>query len=175
MQLCLIIKLVVKAMNKVKKCLQQPMFWFIFTLVLYVLGFILMKSPDAAQLKEAGLAEREEYIVTNQDGEESMAESLLDINGLGKVLTYKDIYLFSIPLFFASLFLGCIIFNGGEISTSRMDMKHAIFANCILGILLIWLTSKANIPSTVLFWLGIFTTGIGVFLDINATANEPAD
>lgn len=154
-------------MKKVKKYPLSPVFWLVLTLVLYITGFFLIKSPDVGILKKAGLAEQEEYIVTNQDGEEYFAESLIDVKGLGKVLTYQEIYLFSIPLFFASMFLGCIIFNGGEISTTRMSIRHAIFANCILGLLLIWVTSKANIPSTVLFWLGIFTAGISLLFEHN--------
>ena len=152
-------------MNVVKKYIQSPVFWLILTLVLYFVGFFLIKSPDTRILKEAGLAEQEEYVVTDQDGEEYFTESLIDVKGLGKVLTYHEIYLSSIPLFFVSMFLGCIIFNGGEISTTRMSIRHAIFANCILGLLLIWVTSKANIPSTVLFWLGIFTAGISLLFE----------
>ena len=152
-------------MNVVKKYIQSPVFWLILTLVLYFVGFFLIKSPDTRILKDAGLAEQEEYVVTDQDGEEYFTESLIDVKGLGKVLTYHEIYLSSIPLFFVSMFLGCIIFNGGEISTTRMSIRHAIFANCILGLLLIWVTSKANIPSTILFWLGIFTAGISLMFE----------
>lgn len=152
-------------MSVVKKYIQSPVFWLILTLLLYFVGFFLIKSPDTRILKEAGLAEQEEYVVTDQDGEEYFTESLIDIKGLGKVLTYHEIYLSSIPLFFVSMFLGCIIFNGGEISTTRMSIRHAIFANCILGLLLIWVTSKANIPSTILFWLGIFTAGISLMFE----------
>lgn len=152
-------------MSVVKKYIQSPVFWLVLTFVVYLVGFILMKSPDVSQLRKSGLGERDEYFVTNADGEEYISESLLRIDGVGKVLTYKDVYLFSIPLFFASMFLGCIIFNGGEISTTRMSIRHAIFANCILGLLLIWVTSKANIPSTVLFWLGIFTAGISLLFE----------
>lgn len=157
-------------MSIIKKCFHSSLFWLFLTLVLYFTGAFLIKSPDTGILKDAGLAEQEEYIVADQDGEEYFTESLIDVKGLGKVLTYKEIYLFSIPLFFASMFLGCIIFNGGEISTSRMDIKHAIFANCILGMLLIWVTSKENILPTVLFWLGIFAAGIGLTFD----KKEPA-
>ena len=152
-------------MNTIKKCLSTAIFWLVLMLVLYFTGFFLIKSPDVRILKDAGLAEQEEYIVTDQDGEEYFEESLIDIKGLGKVLTYQEIYLFSIPLFFASMFLGCIIFNGGEISTSKMDIKHAIFANCVLGLLLIWVTTKENILPTILFWLGIFTAGISLMFE----------
>lgn len=149
-------------MSVVKKYIQSPVSWLVLTFVVYLVGFILMKSPDVSQLRKSGLGERDEYFVTNADGEEYISESLIRIDGVGKVLTYKDVYLFSIPLFFASMFLGCIIFNGGEISTSKMDIKHAIFANCVLGLLLIWVTTKENILPTILFWLGIFTAGISI-------------
>lgn len=152
-------------MSVIKKYLQSPMFWLILTFVIYVLGVILLKSPDVSQLREYGLGERDSYFVTNADGEEYISESLIRIDGVGKVLTYKDVYLFSIPLFFASMFLGCIIFNGGEISTSKMDIKHAIFANCVLGLLLIWVTTKENIIPTILFWLGILTAGVAALAD----------
>lgn len=152
-------------MSVVKKYIQSPVSWLVLTFVVYLVGFILMKSPDVSQLRKSGLGERDEYFVTNADGEEYISESLIRIDGVGKVLTYKDVYLFSIPLFFASMFLGCIIFNGGEISTSKMDIKHAIFANCVLGLLLIWVTTKENILPTILFWLGIFTAGISLMFD----------
>lgn len=152
-------------MSVVKKYIQSPVFWLVLTFVVYLVGFILMKSPDVSQLRKSGLGERDEYFVTNADGEEYISESLIRIDGVGKVLTYKDVYLFSIPLFFASMFLGCIIFNGGEISTSKMDIKHAIFANCVLGLLLIWVTTKENILPTILFWLGIFTAGISLMFE----------
>lgn len=154
-------------MSKFSRFIQSPMTWIAITVLFYFTGFMLIDSQDVSQLKDAGLAEQEEYVVTNQDGEEFIEESLIDIKGLGKVLTYQEIYLFSIPLFFASMILGCIIFNGGEISTTRMSMKHAIFANCVTGLLLIWVTSKANIPSTVLFWFGIFAAGVCVSLGSN--------
>jgi hypothetical protein len=152
-------------MSVVKKYIQSPVFWLVLTFVVYLVGFILMKSPDVSQLRKSGLGERDEYFVTNADGEEYISESLIRIDGVGKVLTYKDVYLSSIPLFFASMFLGCIIFNGGEISTSKMDIKHAIFANCVLGLLLIWVTTKENILPTILFWLGIFTAGISLMFE----------
>lgn len=152
-------------MSVVKKYIQSPVSWLVLTFVVYLVGFILMKSPDVSQLRKSGLGERDEYFVTNADGEEYISESLIRIDGVGKVLTYKDVYLFSIPLFFVSMFLGCIIFNGGEISTSKMDIKHAIFANCVLGLLLIWVTTKENILPTILFWLGIFTAGISLMFE----------
>ena len=152
-------------MSVVKKYIQSPVFWLVLTFVVYLVGFILMKSPDVSQLRQSGLGERDEYFVTNADGEEYISESLIRIDGVGKVLTYKDVYLFSFPLLFASMILGCIIFKGGEISTSKMDIKHAIFANCVLGLLLIWVTTKENILPTILFWLGIFTAGISLMFD----------
>lgn len=151
-------------MSVVKKYLQSPMFWLILTFVIYVLGFVLLKSPDVSQLREYGLGERDSYFVTNADGEEYVSESLIRIDGIGKVLTYKDVYLFSFPLLFASLIIGSIMFNGG-VSTSRMDIKHAIFANCVLGLLLIWVTTKENIIPTILFWLGILTAGVAALAD----------
>lgn len=141
------------------------MFWLILTFVIYVLGFVLLKSPDVSQLREYGLGGRDSYFVTNADGEEYVSESLIRIDGIGKVLTYKDVYFFSFPLFFLSMIMGCIIFKGGEISTSKMDIKHAIFANCVLGLLLIWVTTKENILPTILFWLGIFTAGISLMFE----------
>lgn len=141
------------------------MFWLILTFVIYIVGVILLKSPDVSQLREYGLGEWDSYFVTNADGEEYISESLIRIDGVGKVLTYKDVYLFSIPLFFLSTIMGCIIFKGGEISTSKMDIKHAIFANCVLGLLLIWVTTKENIIPTILFWLGILTAGVAAFAD----------
>ena len=152
-------------MRGVKKILSSPIFWLVFAGVLYFAGFILIDNPDSSYLSEAQFGGREVAFVADHDGEVYLSESS-DVEALGrvKVFTYQDVYLFSIPLLFASLIIGGIIFNGG-VSTSRMDIKHAIFANCMLGLLIIDITSKENIPSTVLFWLGIFTAGISLMFD----------
>ena len=53
--------------------------------------------------------------------------------------------------------IGILLYKKGEITNSNNDEQIGwiIFGNCILGLLLLPLTSKGNIPSTVLFWLGI--------------------
>ena len=152
-------------MNRVKKYLQSPIFWLILAGVLYFVGFILIDNPDSSYLSEAKFGGREVAFVADHDGEVYLSESS-DVEALGKVkvFTYQDVYLFSIPLFFASMIIGCIVFNG-EVSTSSMDIKHIIFANCILGFLLLEVTTKENIIPTILFWLGILTAGISLMFE----------
>ena len=152
-------------MREGKNYSRWQVFWSITFLVLYAAGALLMKTPDLGRLKEAGLVQQEEHVIVYPDGDEYYAtDSMIDIAGIGSILTYRDLYYFAVPLFFASLFLGCIIFKG-TISTSEMDIKHVIFAHCILGLLLIWVTSKENIPSTVLYWLSLFAAGVCAMIE----------
>lgn len=134
-------------------------FWIPFILIIafYTAGIILMKQPNIEWLKNAGIAHQEEYTYTDKDGEEHECESLIEIKGVGDVLTYKDIYLASIAFFVPAMIIGMIVFgeNGDNFPTSKESLMHIVFANCILGVLLIWLTSKENIPSTIFYWLGI--------------------
>lgn len=152
-------------MSEGKNYTRWQVFWFIMPLVLYAVGAILMKTPDLGRLREVGLTHQEEHVIVNPDGGEYYAtDSMVEIDGIGSILTYRDLYYFAVPLFFASLFLGCLIFKG-TISTSEMDTRHVIFSHCILGLLLIWVTSKENIPSTVLYWLSIFAVGICAMME----------
>lgn len=126
----------------------------ILALVFYFVGAVLVNQGDIDSLKEMGVVNQEEYTYTDSDGEEHEGETLMEVKGVGEVLTYKDIYSSSIPIFFAALILSSILFKG---SNNGMQIKFIIFANCILGFLLIWLTTKQNIIPTILFWLGIIS------------------
>ncbi len=154
-----------KAMKKIKEYLKSPIFWIVLALVCYFSGAVLMETPNVEPLKEIGVAEQEEYTYEDSNGDEHEGETLIDIRGIGRILTYRDIYLASIPIFFIALLFGGFILNNGDVFSNPDEIKHVVFANCILGVLLIWLTTVGNIPSTVLFWLGIIAAGHGDRID----------
>ena len=52
-------------------------------------------------------------------------------------------------MFLLAALFGHFIFNKDD------TINYAMLANCVLGVLLVRLTSTGNIISTILFWLGI--------------------
>lgn len=135
-------------------------FWFIIPFAIYASGALLIEKTDISLLKARGYAEQEEYTYYDSEGEEREGETLIRIKGLGKVLTYSDVYLFSMPLFMVFPLIGRCIF--GDDKGGNIDTKSVIFGNCVLGLLLVYLTTKGNILPTCLFWLGIIVSGIFV-------------
>lgn len=121
---------------------------------LYIGGITLMKSTDIESLKEMGYAEQEEYSYTNSDGEDVEGETLISIKGIGKVLTYKDVYLAAFPLLVFTIIFWEIPIKNVDNSNSGMG-KQIFFSFSLLGIALIWLTTKGFHLSTVMFWLTI--------------------
>lgn len=119
-----------------------------------------IKPTNIELLKESEIASQEEYTYYDNDGEEHEEESLIEVTGIGKILTYKDIYFASIAMFLIAIIIGAIVFEGGIETRSEDSLCHIIFANCVLGVLLIWLTSKETIVSTIFFWLGIIAAYI---------------
>lgn len=140
-----------------KKKINSPLLLLALALVFYTTGFFFVKPMDIDSLKEAGIATQEEYTYIDQDGEEHEDETLITINKIGKILTYKDIYLASVPMLLIAMVIGAVLFGSGMKTTSNDSLRHIIFANCVLGVLLIWLTSKGTIISTLSFWLGIIS------------------
>lgn len=137
-----------KLLEKIKKT-KRATWGIIFVLVFYFTGAFLMQSVDVESLKEMGIAKQEEYVYTDSNGDDHEGQTLIEIKGLGEVLTYKDIYLSSIPMFLLAALFGHFIFNKDD------TINYAMLANCVLGVLLVRLTSTGNIISTILFWLGI--------------------
>lgn len=136
-----------------KKINFAPSWSLALVLAFYFAGAFLIPKQDIQSLKDAGIANQEEYAYTDSEGEEHEGETLIEFKGVGRVLTYSDIYLASIPMLFFSVIFAKFIFDDSK------EMECMIFGNCVLGLLLIWLTSKDTIVSTILFWLGIFAAG----------------
>lgn len=126
-----------------------PTLLLFLTFSLYFIGGTLIKE-DRDLLQKRGRI-RESYVYTDQYGEEQAGEELIEIKGIGRVLSYKDLY-FSTPVFLIiSCILAKVIFNSTD------EVRFMIYTNCILGLMLIWLTTKSNLPSTILYWCGIMT------------------
>ena len=127
------------------------MLFLVAAVVFYIIGMLLVKKENYDVVSCA----REEYVYVNSDGEEQEGESLLNISGIGRVLTYRDVYYASVSMFIIAMVIGGILLGDGFKTKSDESLPHIIFANCVLGMLLIWLTSKETVLSTILFWLGI--------------------
>lgn len=110
-----------------------------------------MERQDISTLKEMGQAYQEQYAYYDSDGEEHEGQSLISVDGLGKILTYQDVYLVTIPMLILSCLLGRLLFN------SRDELRFMIYTNCIIGAFLLWLTTKPNIYATILYWCGIIS------------------
>lgn len=124
-------------------------------LIPYFAGAFFIKGNDLSYLSKIGVASQEEYTYYDNDGEES--ETLITLEGLGKVLTYSDVYIASVPMIVVFLTIGRIVFGDKD---GRLQLETVIFGNCVLGVLLIYVTSKENILPTILFWVGIIIATI---------------
>lgn len=128
-------------------------------LVFYFAGAFFIHRADVEKLKKMGVAEQEEYTYYDSEGDEQEDETLISIIGIGDVLVYENIYFASIPLFFIAMIIGMVVYRDMD---SKHELEHVVFANCILGLLLIRLSLPKNIIPTILFWLGIISAYIGL-------------
>lgn len=128
----------------------------ILSIVFYTIGILCMNRQEVDYLKHIGIAEQNEYTYTTSDGEEHEGETLIDIQGLGPILTYRDVYLSSPALFVFAIVIGC--FSTGQQPTktdSDRQLDFVVFMNCILAYFLIRLTTHENLYSTIFFCVGI--------------------
>ena len=95
-----------------KKFLNSTWFKLFLPVVFYVVGVAFIEKNNIEPLKRSGYAEQEEYSYVDRDGEEHEDETLIKIDGLGKILTYQDVYLASIPMFMLALIFGVFVNNG---------------------------------------------------------------
>lgn len=123
-------------------------------IIIYFVGAFFMPKQNEEASKYAN---REVYEYYDSDGEEHDALSLIHIDGVGKVYTYADVYKFSIPLVLISTVLSIFFFG-----SSKYEIECIIMSNCVLGVLLLRLTSSESILSTLLFWLGIIVAKISL-------------
>lgn len=146
-----------------KKLLNSTWFKCLLPVVFYTVGATFIEKNNIEPLKRIGYAEQEEYSYYDRDGEEHEDETRIKIDGLGKILTYKDVYLESIPMFIYAVIFASFssILNNGKLRNVGV-FNCVIFANCILGILLISLTTRSNWSATLFFWLGIIAAYINL-------------
>lgn len=144
------------------KFLNSTWFKLFLPVAFYVAGIAFIERNNIEPLKQLGYAEQEEYSYVDRDGEEHEDETLIKIDGLGKILTYQNVYLASIPMFILALIFGVFVNNGKLESVD--EVRYVVFANCILGALLIWLTTRDNWIATFFFWLGIIAAHINLII-----------
>ncbi len=144
--------------NKIRKFFYSEWFRLFLPFAFYFSGGFFLGQINLDYLKRMGYAEQEVSIIIDSEGEEYEREGLIKILGIGKVLTYEDLYYASIFLFFIALLFGKAVFTEEECHEGVF--KQVIFANCLLGMLLIWTTTKEYLVSTICFWLGIISARI---------------
>jgi len=126
--------------------------FLLLTVLFYVAGVLVMVIPDK---KEPGSIGQEEYQYTRRDREKRPGISLHNVKGLGKVLTYEDVYWGSVSLFLPALICGLLVFG-----KKRDELNVLIFTNCMIGVFLIRVTDAGHIIPTLLFWGGIIMAAI---------------
>ena len=129
----------------------KPTVTLLTVFLFYLIGLFAIPNPDIGRAKRLGIIKQECETYIDNEGEEHEYEPLMEIVGYGHVLGYKDIYISTIPFLLVSCILAKIIFNSTD------ELRFMIYTNCILGLLLIILTSRQSILSTILYWCGIFT------------------
>lgn len=126
--------------------------WLLLPIAFYLIGLFLCPPEDVRTLKKQGYAEQEGYTWTDSEGEEHEGVSLLHINAIGNVLTYRYVYISVILLFIPFLVIGRMLY--GE---HQDEFATIIFGNCVIGLALIALSTKCHIASTTLYWVGIIS------------------
>lgn len=136
-------------------------YWWslIIPLVLYLVGALLIPHQDISQLERQNIAEQHIDTYIDRDGEEHESLSLIKIDGIGYIFSYKNLYLASLTMFVPLLVFGRLIF--GE---HQNELKTLVFGNCVIGCGLIGLTSSAHILSTIVFWAGIIVASFSIQL-----------
>lgn len=154
-----------------KKKFNLSLWLLVLAIAFYFAGVIFIPKTSIETLKMHELAEQEDYIYEDNDGEEHEGLSLIRIDGLGKVFIYEDIYFMSVWMVIIAMFFGSIILGEGSNTESNESLKHITLANCVLGVLLIRLTTKDYILPTIFFWLGIIAAWITSM--INNKSDKP--
>lgn len=126
-----------------------PYVLLLLSFCFYFAGICLIRQDDSNV--KGNVIHQESVVYMDRDGEIQEDEGLIEIEGIGRVLSYLDIYLCTIPFLIVSCILGRVIFNSTD------EVRFMIYTNCIIGLLLIWLTTKTNAISTILYWCGIIT------------------
>ncbi|MBQ6047388.1 MAG: hypothetical protein IJL38_07225 [Bacteroidales bacterium] len=139
-----------------------PIFLIGLSIVLYIAGVFFINS-DTDPLLRTDIAQQKEYTYEDSDGEEHEDVSLIKIQGIGKILCYRDVYKLSVTFWLVALVVGTITF-GFKISTQN-EIKYIIFTNCIIGAILIYIATKDNIIPTIFFWSGIIVAYISTLFD----------
>ncbi len=127
----------------------------IIPLTLYMLGALFIPKSNSDKLKQTGLAYQEEYTWVDKEGEEHEEQSLLTVYGVGRVLTYVDVYSSLIVLFIPILVAGRLIY--GECQDERRTL---LLGASIIGFGLISISTTENVVSSVCYWVGIIAFSV---------------
>ena len=126
-----------------------PSLLLLLAVCCYIAGGFLIHE-DKINMRNKSI-HRETVVYVDDDGEECEVDGLIQIEGFGSVLSYRDVYLSTLPFLIVSCILARVIFNSAD------ELRFMIYTNCILGLLLTILSTKSNIFSTILYWIGIIT------------------
>lgn len=125
---------------------------FVAMIGFYFIGFFLIPSTDLSYLTRVNAFNDKVY--TDDDEWLTSDEYSMNIKGIGKVVTYRELY-------YAPMLL-CIWFV-----IAGVDNKKSVpFMVSIIGILLIYLTTIDKIIPTVCFWLSLIAFYICIRVDV---------
>ena len=159
--------------NLAKRIFGSLIFAFEIPLLFYLAGAFLMNGVSVEKVNELGYAKQQPYFYTDKNQEIIEGGGLIEVEGIGKVITYQDVYFGAIVISFLSLIFGAIIFYRDRSDMTNLEgLGYWMFGNCIVGAFLIALTTKANIPSTILFWLGVLSIEYARILERKETAEK---
>lgn len=134
---------------------KHPGYTILLAFLLYSVGvcFIAEEKPQHI-LGETTIVPRKEYVYTDSEGEEHESKTLIEMRGIGKIITFKDIYLSAVSLMIPILIVGRITLGNSN------ELQHLLFGFCIIGVFLVWVSTKHNTLSVILYWLCIMTLSL---------------
>ena len=121
-------------------------------LFLYVIGGLFIKENDYDLLIKKNVL-LNEYSMDDEQPHFIKPK----IKGIGAVITYNTLYLSAIPLSILAMLLGGIIYNNWKVFENTNELEDVLFVNCIIGLLLIFTTSKPTIIPTIFYWCAIIS------------------
>ena len=135
---------------------QHKLFNWMFVAMIgfYFIGFFFIPSSDLSYVVDSKIMNTIGHIHPDEEGDYNIDDYSIELKGIGKILTYKELYITPMLL--------CIWFI-----IAGVDNKKSVpFMVSIIGILLIYLTTRDKIIPTVCFWLSLIALYISIRVDV---------
>lgn len=121
----------------------------------YFIGFFFIPSSDLSYVVDSKIMNTIGHIHPDEEGGYSIDDYSIEIKGIGKILTYKELYITPMLL--------CIWFVIAGAYNNKMSVPFMV---SIIGIFLIYLTTIDRIIPTVCFWLSLIALYVGIHVDV---------